>query len=323
MIKVVFMGTPKIAVNSLKKLLNFNDIQLLAVVTQPDRPAGRGNVLTPPPVKECAVKNAVPVLQTESIKNDSVLIQKLRDLQPDFFITFAFGQILTQEVLDIPKFATINLHASLLPEYRGANPIQRAIFDGKTETGLTTMITVLALDAGDICEQEKIQITENMTDIELAEIISDKAPFLLYKTIKGIYTGNLVPVKQDEGRVTLAKKFKKTDGQIDWSKSAVQIHNQIRAMKSWPTAYTKCKGRLIKILESRIVDNNQHNRPVCSVKQITKDGMELYLSEGILLITAIKPEGKNVMNPFDWANGAKVKAGDIFSDEAAECIQEG
>ena len=138
MIKVVFMGTPQIAVNSLKKLLNFNDMQIQAVVTQPDRPAGRGKIMTPPPIKECALKNAVPVFQTESIKNDKELIQKLKELEPDFFVTFAFGQILTQEVLDIPKFATINLHASLLPEYRGANPIQRAIYDGKAETGFTS-----------------------------------------------------------------------------------------------------------------------------------------------------------------------------------------
>lgn len=322
MIKVVFMGTPKIAVNSLKKLLNFNDLQIQAVVTQPDRPAGRGNLLTPPPIKECALKNAVPVLQTESIKNDRELIQKLKDFEPDFFITFAFGQILTQEVLDIPKFATINLHASLLPEYRGANPIQRAIYDGKKETGITTMLTVLALDAGDICAQEKIQIPEDMTDIELSEIISDKAPFLLYKTIKGLYTKTLIPQKQDESRVSIAKKFQKQDGEIDWTRNAEDIHNQVRAMRSWPTAYTKRSGKIIKILETKIVDRTESSEKICSVKQITKDGMVLNLRGGSLLVTKIKPEGKQEMNPYDWANGAKIKAGDIFADGVNECTQE-
>ena len=321
-IKVVFMGTPLIAVNSLKKLLNFNDIQIQAVVTQPDRPSGRGNKLTPPPVKECALKNAVPVFQTESIRKDNELIQKLKELEPDFFITFAFGQILTQEVLDIPKFATINLHASLLPEYRGANPIQRAIYDGKTETGITTMITVLALDAGDICQQEKIPITENMTDIELSEIISDKAPFLLYKTIKGLYTKTLNPKKQDETGVTIAKKFQKSDGAIDWNRSVDEIHNQIRAMKSWPTAYTKCNGKLIKVTESRVIEHCTAKGNICSIKKISKEGMELCLKDGSLLITKIKPEGKQEMSPYDWANGTKIKCGDIFADEVRECSQE-
>ena len=315
MIKVVFMGTPQIAVNSLKKLLNFNDMQIQAVVTQPDRPAGRGKIMTPPPIKECALKNAVPVFQTESIKNDKELIQKLKELEPDFFVTFAFGQILTQEVLDIPKFATINLHASLLPEYRGANPIQRAIYDGKAETGITTMITVLALDAGDICMQEKIKITDEMTDIELSEIISDKAPFLLYKTIKGLYTNTLVPIKQDETGVIIAKKFQKTDGAIDWSKSVDEIHNQIRAMKSWPSTYTLCNGKIIKITESKVLRRCKQEGPLCSISKLSKDGMELCLKDGVLLVTKIKPEGKQEMSPFDWANGAKIKSGDIFADE--------
>lgn len=315
MIKVVFMGTPQIAVNSLKKLLNFNDIQVIGVVTQPDRPAGRGKNLTPPPVKECAIKTAIPVYQTDAIKNDKELIKKLKELSPDFFVTFAFGQILTQEVLDIPKIATINLHASLLPEYRGANPIQRAIYDGKKETGITTMITVLALDAGDICMQEKIQITDEMTDIELAEIISDKSPFLLYKTLKGLYEKTLIPQKQNESGVTIAKKFKKTDGEIDWSKNAEDICNQIRAMKSWPSSFTKCNGKIIKITEAKVIKDCKLNDKICSIKQITKEGMEICLNGGNLLITKIKPEGKQEMSPYDWANGAKIKCGDIFADE--------
>ena len=148
LINVVYMATPEIAVNCLQKLLNFNDVNIQAVVTQPDRPSGRGNKLTPPPVKEFALAHNIEVLQTDALKNDEELKDKLRSLKPDFFITFAFGQLLTEEILSIPQIATVNLHASLLPQYRGANPIQRAIYDGKEETGITTMITVLALDAG-------------------------------------------------------------------------------------------------------------------------------------------------------------------------------
>ena len=315
MINIVYMATPEISVNCLQKLLNFNDVKIQAVVTQPDRPCGRGNKITPPPVKEFALAHDIEVFQTDSLKNDEVLKQKLRDLKPDFFITFAFGQLLTQEILDIPRVSTVNLHASLLPQYRGANPIQRAIYDGKAETGITTMITVLALDAGDICMQEKIKITDEMTDIELSEIISDKAPFLLYKTIKGLYTNTLVPIKQDETGVTIAKKFQKTDGAIDWSKSVDEIHNQIRAMKSWPSTYTLCNGKIIKITESKVLRRCKQEGPLCSISKLSKDGMELCLKDGVLLVTKIKPEGKQEMNPFDWANGAKIKSGDIFADE--------
>ena len=198
MINVVYMATPQIAVNCLQKLNELSDINIQAVVTQPDRPCGRGNKITPPPVKEYAVSNNLQVFQTESIKKDEELKEKLKELNPDFFVTFAFGQILTQDVLDIPKIATVNLHASLLPKYRGANPIQRAIYEGENKTGITTMITVLALDAGDICLQDEIQITSDMTDRELSQIISEKSPALMYETLKGLYNKTLVPMKQDE-----------------------------------------------------------------------------------------------------------------------------
>lgn len=310
MIKAVFMGTPQIAVNSLKKLLNFNDLDIVAVVTQPDRPCGRGNKITPPPVKEAALKNGLCVYQTDSIRKDTKLIETLKALKPDFFITFAFGQILNQEVLDIPKIATINLHASLLPSYRGANPIQRAIYNGEKVTGITTMTTVLALDAGDICMQEKISITENMTDKELSEIISDKAPFLLYPTLKGLYNKTLIPKKQPDDGVTIAKKFTKEDGQIDWTKNAADIHNQIRSMTTWPCAYTTACDKIIKLIESDVILGGK-NCPG-EILKITKDGIEAGTGNGILLIKRLKPEGKPIMNAYDWTNGAKIKPGCKF-----------
>ncbi len=313
MIKIVFMGTPQIAVNSIQKLLNFNDVQICAVVTQPDRPCGRGKKLTPPPVKEFALRHEIPVFQTESIRKDEKLLDELRKIEPDFFITFAFGQILTQEVLDIPKFATINLHASLLPKYRGANPIQRAIFNGDEETGITTMITVLALDAGDICMQEKIKITENMTDAELSRIISDKAPFLLYPTIKQLYNGVLKPQKQDESGVTIAKKFEKSDGKVDWANSAKNIHNQVRSMTVWPCAFCTFHDKMIKLIETGISGKKSSETVKGGeIVGISKDGIETGTGEGIILIKKLKPEGKPVMNAYDWANGAHLKIGDIL-----------
>ena len=312
MINIVYMATPEIAVNCLQKLLNFNDVNIMAVVTQPDRPCGRGNKITPPPVKDFALAHDIEVLQTESLKNDEDLKQKLRDLNPDFFITFAFGQLLTNEILDIPKIATINLHASLLPEYRGANPIQRAIYDGKTETGITTMLTVLALDAGDMCIQEKIKITPDMTDAELMQIISDKAPFIMYPTIKQLYNKVLVPQKQDESKVTIAKKFKKEDAILDWTRSAQELHNHVRSMTTWPVSCSNLDGKNIKILKTQVVDNDTENDDIGVISEITKEGIIVKAKKGSLLIKELKPEGKPKMDAYAWTNGAKVTTGMKF-----------
>ena len=305
MIKVVYMGTPDIAVKSLAKLNE--EFEVLAVVTQPDRPKGRGNKLTPPPVKECAIENNIPCYQTERISKDVELIQKLKDLKPDFFVTFAFGQILSQEVLDIPKFATVNLHASLLPKYRGANPIQRCIYNGDCKTGITTMLTVLELDAGDICETDEITITDSMTNLELKDIISEKSPALLCSTLKGLYSGELKPQKQCCDGVTIAKKFVKQDGLIDWNRSAKDIHNQVRSMVDFPTAYTLFNDKLLKVIETQVVSSDCKSVQCGEILCVTKNGIEINTKEGTLLITKVKPESKGVMNAFDFANGAKLQ----------------
>ena len=314
MIKVVYMGTPDIAVKSLQELHNNSEIEVLAVVTQIDRPKGRGNKLTPPPVKVCAIENNIPCFQTERISRDEELKAKLKDMQPDFFVTFAFGQILSQEVLDIPKFATVNLHASLLPKYRGANPIQRCIYNGDCKTGITTMLTVLELDAGDICECDEIEITENMTNIELKDIISEKSPALLCSTLKGLYYGDLKPVKQAEDGVTIAKKFQKTDGEIDWNRTAKEIHNQVRSMVDFPTANTFICGKNVKIIESKVVSFEKTNKQIAEVVNVSKNGIEINTSEGVVLITKVKPESKGVMAAYDFANGAKIKAGIVIGE---------
>ena len=308
MIRIVYMGTPEIAVKSLEKLNKEDNIEVLAVVTQPDRPKGRGNKLTPPPVKVFATENNIECFQTERISKDVELLAKLKDMKPDFFITFAFGQILSQEVLDIPKFSTINLHASLLPKYRGANPIQRCIYNGDKKTGITTMLTVLELDAGDICKTDEITITDTMTDIELREIISEKSPQLLVDTILGLYNGSLKPQKQPDEGVTIAKKFQKQDGLIDWNRSAIEIHNQIRSMVEFPTAYTSYCGKMLKIISSSVI--SPCTKSAGEVVNITKKGIEVSTGNGTILIEKVKPESKGVMNAFDFVNGAKVKIGD-------------
>ncbi len=302
------MGTPEIAVKSLEALINNKEIELTAVITQPDRPKGRGNKLTPPPVKICALENNIQCFQTEKISKDTELISKLKSMKVDFFITYAFGQILSQEVLDIPKIATINLHASLLPKYRGANPIQRCIFDGEKKTGITTMLTVLELDAGDICETLEIPIDENMTDVELKEIISEKSPELICSTIKGLYSGKLTPKKQCKQGVCIAKKFTKQDGLINWSNTALQIHNQVRSMVDFPCAYTLINGKIVKILETR-VNQPQTNGTCAQITAINKNGIEVNCAKGSILITKVKPESKGIMSARDYANGAKLSIG--------------
>lgn len=309
MIKVVFFGTPKIAVKSLEYLYNSSEIEVVAVVTQEDKPSGRGHKLCAPPIKEKALELGLKVFQPKSIRKEPEVIEALKALEPDFFVTFAFGQILSQEVLNIPKYETINLHASLLPKYRGANPIQRCIYNGDNVTGITTMITVLDLDAGDICKTEEIEITNTMTDVELATIISEKSPELLEETLIKLKSGELIPQKQDESLVTFANKFAKQDGLIDFSKNAKDIEYQIRAMYSWPNAFTYYKNKILKIMEATAIpyEGCEENGTVISV---TKEGIEVCAGTDKLLIKQVKPEGKGLMSAYAWANGSGISSGD-------------
>ncbi len=301
------MATPEIAVKSLEELHKNKEFEVLAVVTQIDKPKGRGKKLTPPPVKVFALEQGIKCFQTEKIRKDEQLISELKSMQPDFFVTFAFGQILSQEVLDIPKFSTVNLHASLLPKYRGANPIQRCIYNGDRETGITTMITVLELDAGDICETKEIQITENMTDTELKGLICDKSPSLICSTLKGLYNNTLVPRKQCSDGISIAKKFEKQDGLVDWCMSSNCIHNQVRSMVDFPTAYTFFNGKMIKITETRLTDVKVSDVQAGEIVCVDKKGITVAASEGCILVTKVKPESKGNMSAFDFANGAKIK----------------
>jgi len=309
--KVVFLGTPHIAVQSLEYLINSSEIDVLAVVTQPDRPSGRGHKLMSPPVKVLALEKGVEVLQTESIRKDKELIEKLRTLGADFFVTVAFGQILSQEVLDIPKFATINLHASLLPEYRGANPLQRVIVDGEKITGVTTMLTVLELDAGDMLLKKNIEVTDEMTTPDLANIVSSCGGELLFKSIIGYADKTIRPQKQDGAQVTFANKFKKEDGFLSFDIEAMQLHNKIRGLLPWPCVSVSYQGMPIKLLKSKVIDSDSAGK-VGEILKISKDGMEIQTKKGIILIEMLQPQNKKVMGAFDWANGVKIKVEDTW-----------
>ena len=309
--RLIFFGTPEIAAPSLEYLINKQDIDVAAVVTQPDRPSGRGNKLTPPPVKVTALKYEIQVFQPNSIRKEPELIETLKQLNADVFISFAFGQILSQEVIDIPRLGIINLHASLLPKYRGANPIQRAIVNGDKVTGVTTMLTSIGVDEGDIILKKEIEINEDMNSAELAQKIAEISPKLIYESIIGLNNGTIVPAPQNHGAATRAPKFKKEDGIIDWSDSAINIHNRVRGLYPWPSAYTAYNNTLLKIISTKVLkdEKNVNNCAQGEIMDIIKEGIKVATGDGIILIKQLQPAGKKEMDAKSWANGAKIYKG--------------
>ena len=294
MINIVFFGTPVIALKSLEYLYNSDKVNVLAVVTQPDKPAGRGHKLSMSPLKEFALSKGLPVFQPKSIRKEPEIQEELKKLNPDFFVTFAFGQILSQDVLDIPKYETINLHASLLPKYRGANPIQRAIINGEKETGICTMITELGLDCGDVCLKEVIPISDNMTCVDFIE-----------KTLTGFVENTIKPQKQCEDGVCMANKLTKEETLIDWSKPAEEIHNLVRGIYKFPSAYFKYNDKAVKVLETRVVEGSA---PCGEFVRASKEGVIVGCAKDCILLVKVKPEGKGEMSAKDWANGQRVIA---------------
>lgn len=310
-IKIIYFATPDIGLKSLEYLYNSEKIAVLAVVTQPDKPAGRGKKLRMSPIKEFALEHNLPVYQPKSIRKEPDIQKTLKKYEPDFFVTFAFGQILSQEVLDIPKFETINLHASLLPKYRGANPIQRVIINGEKETGICTMITELGLDCGDICLKETIQIPDDMTCEDLWEKISVESPELLEKTLTGIYENSLKPVPQCEEGVCTANKITKEEALIDWSRSARDIHNLVRGIYKSPGAHFIHNGKIIKVLKTEVIQDSDCQCDVNKIGEIiraSKDGVTMSTGDGLIRLIKVKPEGKGEMFARDWYNGVKNNA---------------
>ncbi len=322
--KVVFLGTPQIAVPSLEFLIKKEDVEVLAVISQPDKRAGRGQKVCTTPVCCAAQEYNIPVYQPDSIRKDAELINTLKSLEPDFFVTFAFGQILSQEVIDIPGYGCVNLHASLLPKYRGANPIQAPILNGDKKTGITTMLTELALDSGPIVKQQEIIITENMTSLDLMGVIAGESPEFIYQSIKGLYKRSITPAAQDEKEVTFAPKVKKEDGHIDWSEPAEIIHNKVRGLKPWPGAFTYIRGSCVKITETRLdYEKNIKNTNPGEIIGKINNGIGVATGEGALVITKLQPACKPQQEALSWYNGVRIQQGEGFETmdpaKAAAC----
>lgn len=309
--KVIFLGTPDFAVPSLEALLKTNH-EVLAVVCQPDRRVGRDQKLTFPPVKEVALKNGVKVLQYEKIRLEGV--DDLKSLAPDIMVSCAFGQILSQEIIDIAPYGIINVHGSLLPKYRGAAPIQQSVIDGETETGVTIMQTEKGVDTGDILSVSKTPIGERETAGELFDRLSFIGANLLIETLDKIENGEIVPVKQDDSRATHVSMIKKEDGLIDWNDSAKKIFNKVRGMNPWPVAFTKLNGKILKIYSSTIVefcsDNNVINGSVVSAD--ANNGFIVNTGNGYLRLDEIQLEGSKRLSAHDFLLGRKIPVGTVL-----------
>ncbi len=302
---IVFMGTPDFAVESLKKLYE-NGHNILAVISQPDRKSGRGMNVVPTPVKEYAESKGLIVYQPERIKKDEELIQKIKDLKPDVIVVVAFGQILPQEVLDIPKYGSINVHGSLLPKYRGAAPIQWAVINGDTVTGITTMMMGAGMDTGDMLEKYEVEIDENDTYGTLYEKLKVIGAKAIVKTLEKVAEGSITRVKQGDD-FTMAPMIEKEMGEIDWNKSSKDIRNLIRGFNPMPGAYSYAGEERMKIWAANLTDEvNDVAVPGDIIVANEKNGLLVKTGDGVLELTEIQMPNQKRMTAKDYLRGHKL-----------------
>jgi methionyl-tRNA formyltransferase len=296
------MGTPDFAVASLEALVA-EGYNIVAVVTQPDRPVGRKQVLTAPPVKEAALRHGLPVLQPEKIKEAGALDDVLA-YQPDLIVTAAYGQILPKRLLDAPRFGCINVHASLLPKYRGGAPIHKCIVEGEKETGVTIMYMVEALDAGDMLSRVTVPIEPRDTVGTLHDKLAAAGANLLVETLPGLLAGTLEAVPQNHAEATFAPTIKREDERIDWNKTAEQIYNQVRGLNPWPVAFTTYEGKVWKIWWVELVQQDGTAGEAGTIVKRETDGLVVACGAGAVKITELQPEGKKRMSMRDFLQGA-------------------
>ncbi|EJL46142.1 methionyl-tRNA formyltransferase [Brevibacillus agri] len=300
--RILFMGTPDFAVSSLDALIEAG-YNVIGVVTQPDRPVGRKQVLTPPPVKEAALRHGLAVLQPEKIKAEEALEEVLA-LSPDLIVTAAYGQILPKRLLDAPPFGCINVHASLLPKYRGGAPIHKAIVDGEAESGVTIMYMVEALDAGDMLSKVVVPIEERDTVGLLHDKLAVAGSRLLLETVPRLLAGEIQPEAQDHSAATFAPNIKRADEKIDWTKSAAQIYNQVRGLNPWPVAFTTYEGKVWKLWWVEKWPEAGSKKAPGTIIAREEDGLVVACGSGAVKITELQPEGKKRMSALDFLRGA-------------------
>lgn len=296
--RVVFMGTPDIAATCLKRILD-DGFDVVGVYTQPDRPKGRGMKMVFPPVKELAIAHQIPVFQPENFRADED-VQTLRDLNPDVFAVVAYGRILPQRVLDIPALGSVNIHASLLPQYRGSAPYQWAVLDGLTETGVTAQHMALKMDAGDVIDVVKTPIGENETAGELLDRLAVLGAGLLCDVLHRFESGRPDGVPQDECGVSFAPMLDKTMCPIDWAKTAQEVHNHVRGLNPWPVATATIGGTFFKIHSTVIVDGEGTPGQILG---LTKTGLRVACGKGAVEIRVLQAEGGKRMAAPDYFRG--------------------
>ena len=301
-IRIVFMGSPDFALPGLSALAAARNYQVVGVVTQPDRASGRGRELKPPPVKTLALELNIPILQPEKLRAPDATDQ-LRAWNPDLIVVAAFGQILKKDVLDLPRYGCINMHASLLPRWRGAAPINAAILAGDEETGVTIMQMDVGLDTGPMLTRKSIRIRRDDTTGSVLQALSTLGANLLIETLPEYFSGNLKPVPQPLEGVTYAPMLKKEDGLLDFTRSAVELERRVRAMNPWPGAWFKWNGNPLKVLRASIVSGQ---KGLVSGSRFTVEGRPAIQSaEGVLVLDEVQPAGKKIMSGKSFLAGAR------------------
>ncbi len=311
--RILFMGTPDFACPTLQKLIDRGE-NIAAVITQPDRPKGRGQKLMPPPVKELALRHDIPVLQPLKVR-DPAFIEIIRNLRPDVIVVVAFGQILPKALLDIPPRGCVNVHASLLPRYRGAAPLNWCIINGESETGVTTMLMDPGLDTGPMLLKRVTPIDENEDIVSLHDRMAVMGAELLLETLDGLTSGQLTAEPQDDSQTCYAPLLKKEDGQINWYHAASQIHNQVRGLTVWPGAYTTLDGQQLKIFRTRI---GQGSGLPGTVLQASRGVLEVACLSGSLLLEELQLAGKKRLDAASFLSGCPVAPGTLLGGGPTE-----
>ncbi len=308
--RILFCGTPQFAVPTLKHLLAQPEFEVLAVITQPDRPRGRGQQISSPPVKEIALAANLPVHQPDKIRAPEVQ-ELLQSYSPDFIVIIAYGQIIPVRLLPIPRHGWINLHASLLPRYRGAAPINWAIVNGETRTGLTTMRIDAGMDTGEILMQRELEIGAIEAAPELSTRLSEAGAPLMAETLRGLAAGKITPRPQDHSQATLAPMLKRDDGRIDWNHTATEIYNRMRGFAPWPGSHSVFRGSSCHLWAEPVSNKKSDTAP----GTLLLEGDELLVVCGgatLLRLLAVQLEGRKRVSALEFANGARLKSGERF-----------
>lgn len=305
------MGTPDFAVPTLEALVK-GGYDVVGAVSQPDKPRGRGHHLMPTPVKAYAESQGIAVYQPATLKSEE-FAALLCELDPEVIVVVAYGKILPVSVLEYPKYGCVNVHGSILPEYRGAAPMQRAIIEGKTWTGITTMLMAAGLDTGDMLLKESVEIGENDNFEDIHDRLSAVGAGLLVKTLAGLEDGTVVPEKQDDTKATYAAKIEKSDCELDFSRSAKELHDLIRGLSPIPLCFTHTPdGKLLKIVASRVYDSDTVSAEAAGTVVDASDDIKVACGKGILSLTTVVPEGKGRMSAADFVRGRKIARGDVL-----------